>query len=108
MNDFQIIQQNIPFLGSVYNLKAIGFLAGFLGFLVVWELIWKAFALWRAARLKQVVWFIALVSMNTAGVLPIVYLLTSRTAYRNLLSSEEKEEMKAIIADVQAGKNQKA
>jgi hypothetical protein len=46
--------------------------------LLVWELIWKGLALWRAARLKQPVWFVVLLILNTAGILPIIYLLTHR------------------------------
>lgn len=42
--------------------------------LVIWELVWKAFALWRAARLNDKLWFALLVIFNTAGILPIVYL----------------------------------
>lgn len=44
--------------------------------LAVWELIWKGLALWRAARLRQSVWFLAILIINTVGILPIIYLLT--------------------------------
>ena len=43
--------------------------------LIVWSLIWKGFALWRAARAGQAAWFIVLLFLNTAGLLEIVYLL---------------------------------
>ena len=43
--------------------------------LVAWELIWKAIALWRAARYNQPVWFGLLLVLNTAGILPIIYVL---------------------------------
>jgi len=43
--------------------------------LVIWEMIWKGIALWKSSRRKQVVWFIVLFILNTAGLLPIVYLL---------------------------------
>ena len=42
--------------------------------LVFWELGWKGLALWRAAQNKQRFWFIALLFINTAGILPMVYL----------------------------------
>ena len=45
--------------------------------LVLWELIWKGIALWRAAKLKQKNWFIVLLIFNTAGLLPILYLIFS-------------------------------
>jgi uncharacterized membrane protein YedE/YeeE len=36
--------------------------------------VWKGFALWRAAELKQKKWFIALLVINTIGILEILYL----------------------------------
>lgn len=43
--------------------------------LAVWELIWKGLALWRAAKRRQPGWFIAILLINSAGILPIAYLL---------------------------------
>ncbi|OGE71054.1 hypothetical protein A2617_01260 [Candidatus Daviesbacteria bacterium RIFOXYD1_FULL_41_10] len=58
-----------------------GFLAGVAGggvgiifLLAVWEIIWKGFALWSAARSKQRNWFIAVLIINSVGILPILYL----------------------------------
>ncbi len=42
--------------------------------LAIWSMIWKGFALWRAARNNQKNWFIAMVIINTFGILEIVYL----------------------------------
>ena len=42
---------------------------------VVLELVLKGIALWRAGRNNQPGWFVALYILNTAGILPIVYLL---------------------------------
>lgn len=44
--------------------------------LLIWSLIWKGMALWRAAKKDQKYWYIALLILNTAGILEIVYLLT--------------------------------
>ena len=41
---------------------------------LVWSLPWKAWALWRAARIKQRYWFIALLLVNTLGILEILYI----------------------------------
>lgn len=46
--------------------------------LAVWELIWKGLALWRAARHHQQAWFIVILVINSAGLLPIIYLLLTR------------------------------
>lgn len=50
-----------------------------IGVLAVWELVWKGLALWRAAEHKQRYWFVALLFINTVGILPIVYLLFFHT-----------------------------
>jgi len=41
---------------------------------VIWSLIWKGLALWRAARAQQPAWFVVLLVANTAGLLEIAYL----------------------------------
>ena len=47
---------------------------GLLVVITIWSIIWKGFALWKAARLGHRGWFIALLILNTAGILPILYL----------------------------------
>lgn len=54
--------------GTVWLLVVLG----------VWELVWKALALWRAARLHQKAWYIVILIINSVGVIPIVYLLVSK------------------------------
>ena len=56
-----------------WNLTSPG--AG-LGFWVlsVWALFWKGLALWRAAKENSQYWFIALLILNTVGILEIAYL----------------------------------
>lgn len=43
--------------------------------LLVWGFIWKGLGLWNSARGKQIYWFVAILILNTVGVLPIIYLL---------------------------------
>jgi hypothetical protein len=40
--------------------------------------ILKLFAMWRASRNNEVAWFILLAVLNTAGILPIIYILMRR------------------------------
>ncbi len=47
---------------------------------MVWTIVLKGFALWHAARGSQKWWFIALLIINTLGILEIVYLLFFRPA----------------------------
>lgn len=37
--------------------------------------ILKGFALWHSARNRQKIWFIAVLVLNTLGILPLIYLL---------------------------------
>jgi hypothetical protein len=43
--------------------------------LAIWELIWKGIALWKAARNSHTGWYIAILILNTVGILPIIYIL---------------------------------
>jgi hypothetical protein len=47
----------------------------FIAVLAIWDIVWKLFAMWKAANRKQKGWFIWLGILNTAGILPIIYLL---------------------------------
>ena len=42
--------------------------------IVAWTLYWKGLALWKAARTGSQKWFIALLILNTLGILEILYL----------------------------------
>ncbi len=42
--------------------------------LVIWTLIWKGLALWKAAQKRDKVWFVALLLINTAGILEMFYI----------------------------------
>ncbi len=44
-------------------------------FIVAIELVLKGIALYRAARNGQKYWFIAILVLNTLGILPLIYLL---------------------------------
>lgn len=45
-----------------------------IGLLVLWDVTWKAVALWKSARHDQLKWFVAILVLNSAGILPIIYL----------------------------------
>ena len=42
--------------------------------IMAWSLFWKGLALWRAAHKESRNWFIALLVLNTLGILEIIYL----------------------------------
>lgn len=56
----------------------VPFLPPFVGFalilLIVWGLVWKGLALWRAAKRGEKIWFTVFLIVNTAGILEIIYL----------------------------------
>ena len=49
-----------------------------LAIVVIWVLFWKGFSLWHSARNGQNYWFIALLVVNSIGLLGIVYLFFFR------------------------------
>ena len=42
--------------------------------IIAWILPWKGVALWKAARLRDKWWFVALLVINTLAVLEILYI----------------------------------
>lgn len=40
---------------------------------VIWSLIWKGLALWRAAKNDSKVWYVVLLVLNTVGIAEILY-----------------------------------
>jgi len=49
------------------------FVAGFIA-LAIRTLVWKGLALWRAAKNNSLPWFVALLVLNTSGILEIIYI----------------------------------
>ena len=69
---------------------------GMLTIIGIWSLIWKGFALWRAAGKRQLVWFIVFLIINTAGVLEILYLfvLSKMDGSKNKKKDKKKRRSK--------------
>lgn len=44
--------------------------------IALWSLPWKGVALWKSARNGSKYWFIALLLINTAGILEILYIFS--------------------------------
>lgn len=47
--------------------------------IMLWQLIWKGLALWKAGKKQDKVWFIVLFLVNTLGILDIIYLFAIKT-----------------------------
>jgi len=41
---------------------------------LIWSFFWKGWALWKSAHKRQLIWFVALLMLNTLGFLEIVYI----------------------------------
>ncbi|MAG15721.1 hypothetical protein CMO88_01525 [Candidatus Woesearchaeota archaeon] len=68
--------------------------AVFIFFIIVislWELVWKGIALWKCGRNNQLVWFIAILIFNTAGILPIVYILFFQKKKKLIVKKQKKK-----------------
>lgn len=61
-------------LGTNVPLWGIAGIAFTFALLILWSLVWKGLALWHAAQRGERGWFIAVLLINTAGILEIVYL----------------------------------
>jgi len=48
-------------------------------FLILFDIILRGLSLWYSARKGQKIWFIALLIVNSLGILPIIYLILNRT-----------------------------
>ncbi|MBU4331661.1 hypothetical protein KKD19_03825 [Patescibacteria group bacterium] len=51
-----------------------GVLIALIPLLIVWSSVWKAIALWKAARLGSKAWFVILFIVNALGILEIIYI----------------------------------
>lgn len=73
--------------GNLENLDDISMIPGtlfgiggtllFILFLVAmfWSIVWKGIALWKSARNGHKGWYIAILILNTLGILEIIYLI---------------------------------
>ena len=54
--------------------------------LAIVEMILKGIALWKAARLGQKGWFVVMFIINTAGILPLIYILAVAKPKEDLIA----------------------
>ncbi len=61
-------------MGLDWGMPALLGIIWLIPLLVVWEMVWKGIALWKAGRNAHLIWFICLFIFNTLGILPIIYI----------------------------------
>lgn len=74
----------------VFHSYAFGPVVGLVFLLAMVEIVLKGFALWRAARLERTGWFVLILLLNTAGILPIIFLIMTKNEYAKLPKSAVK------------------
>lgn len=61
-----------------------------LAVVILWSVFWKGLALWHSARRGQEWWFVAMLLLNTAGILEIVYLFgVAKLSFGKLFSKQQ-------------------
>lgn len=60
--------------------------------ILIWMLVWKGFALWKAARLSHKWWFTIILVANTMGILEIIYIFLVARKYTVEEAVEEVKE----------------
>lgn len=82
------------FYGPMSSPFAFGFMSALFPLFIIlmlWTIIVKGFALWHAARHEQKEWFIALLVINTLGILDIIYLVWFRPSSKHYRRSHKSE-----------------
>lgn len=74
MDYFNMMAGNMPpqVWGLTTLLAAFG-VTTLVAILIIWTLVWKGLAMWRAARSGAKIWFVVLLLVNTVGLLDILY-----------------------------------
>ena len=57
----------------------------------IWSLVWKGLALWKSARRQEKWWFVAMIIINSVGILEIIYIFFL-SGNKPLLKKEEKND----------------
>jgi methionyl-tRNA synthetase len=78
---------NYPIFALTPGMKLV------LAILVIWSLIWKGVALWKAARNSHTAWYVIMLIVNTAGILEIIYIFGFSKKRSNSLPSATGQQM---------------
>lgn len=74
MNEFLNTMQGY----GQYSWNAPAWLGPVLILAIIWTMVWKGLALWKAARSGSKVWFVILLLVNTIGILDLIYYFTAK------------------------------
>ncbi len=62
----------------------------------IWTLPWKAYAIWLAVKNRNKKWFIALLILNTLGILEIIYIFKIAGKTKHEVKSDFKRIWKSL------------
>ena len=85
----QLVSPEIAALLNNFGISIFTFML-LASLIMIWSLLWKGLALWKSARLKQPVWFVLLLVINTLGILEILYIFV----FSKSLSRKKEEHLK--------------
>ena len=84
MDQLSTISENLPYLANAYNFQALTI---FIIVMSTVDMALKGWGMWRAGRMGKKVWFIAILIVNSIGILPIIFLLLTKGEYKKFLDS---------------------
>tara|TARA_Y100000310_G_scaffold345603_1_gene467132 strand:+ start:2232 stop:2543 length:312 start_codon:yes stop_codon:yes gene_type:complete len=66
---------------------------------ILWEVLWKGLSMWKASHKEHKIWFVALLLLNTMGILQILYYywfsdISSKTKKRTKKVSSKRKKTK--------------
>lgn len=67
---------------------------------LLWTFFWKGLGLWRSAQQKQNIWFVAILIINSLGLLEIIYLFSfskEKLTLTNLKNYFTTENLKSLF-----------
>ena len=85
MKALQTLAQNAEFFSGAYNING---LIGILITLLLIDTALKGWALWRAARMGKRSWFVALLVINSVGIFPTLFLLSTNATYKQYIQNK--------------------
>lgn len=59
--------------------------------LLTWSLIWKGFGLWYSAKKGNKIWFVVILIINSAGIIPIIYLAWKTDFFHKRIKKASKK-----------------
>ncbi|MEK6757962.1 MAG: DUF5652 family protein [Nanoarchaeota archaeon] len=61
--------------------------------IIIWEVVWKLIAMWKAAKNNSSIWFVVLAVVNSVGILPILYIFLFSKVSKDIHKSAKKKKV---------------